>query len=87
MSTFLREFESTEALIYVETTEFKKFNVYEERYAVDDQDYNFPREKVGTFTDKDLNGIGCNSEKHMSDFISKRYGYTFVYSLNDFREI
>jgi len=87
MSTFLREFESTEALIYVETIEFKTFDVYEKRYAIDDPYYTFPKEKVGSFTNEDLNRIGCNSEKHMSDFISKRYGYTFVYSLNDFREI
>lgn len=84
---YLREFESTEALIYVETTDFKTFNVYEERYAVDDHGYNFPREEVGTFTDENLNGIYCNSEKGFSDFLSKRYGYTFVYSLNDFRDI
>jgi hypothetical protein len=84
---YLREFESTESLIFIETVDFITFTVYEERHPIDDDSYTFPREKVGEFNIKELGDIGVNSENRMSSFISKKYGYTHVYSLNDFREI
>lgn len=73
------------SLIFIKTEDFKTFTLYEEKNIGDN--LGLPREKIGTFTTEDLNGIGWNSEKGMSEFIANRYGYTEVYSLNDFREL
>jgi hypothetical protein len=84
MSKFIREFESREAIITIVTHDYIDFTVYEERYNSDCS--TKPRTKKEEFNQKVLD-CGWNSETGMSRFLAKRYGYTNVYSLNDFREI
>jgi len=81
---YIREFESVEAVITVTTHNYTDFTVYEEKY---NNNYTTkPRTKKEEFNKQALN-CGWNSETGMSSFLTKRYGYTDVYSLNDFRKI
>jgi len=81
---YIREFESVEAVITITTHDYTDFTVYEEKY---NSDYSTqPRIKKEVINKQALN-CGVSSEKGMSSFLTKRYGYTDVYSLNDFRKI
>jgi hypothetical protein len=79
--TYRREFESTEAIVIVETNDYKKFKVYKEEYI--DMVTTKPKEYAGSFTAEDIEGA-INSEKKISNFIADKFNLSNVYSVNDF---
>jgi len=81
--TFVRDFESKEAVIKVETNNYETFVVYKEEYRKDFTTH--PKIYVGSFTSEDIDGA-INSEKKISDFIAEKFNFTDVYSLNDFHK-
>jgi len=79
----VRDFESKEATIKVETDNYKIFAVYKEEYRKDFTTH--PKIYVGSFISEDIDGA-FNSELTISDFIAENFNFTNVYSLNDFHK-
>jgi hypothetical protein len=78
--TFVRDFESKEAVIKVETDNYETFIVYKEEYRKDFTTH--PKIYVGSFsfTSEDIDGA-INSEKKISDFIAEKFNFTNVWGL------
>jgi hypothetical protein len=80
----VREFECKEATISVYTADYEIFNVFYKKYNTDNTTGSSLY--AGYFESENINGY-INSEKLFSNFLESKFGFSDVYSLNDFHKV